>query len=164
MESVELKGKKEVHFLWDWWEVNNSRKLRREDESSGSVGSDPGNLSDIFAWETRIVGPHGLAFPLDRFPLADRISWPSLQLESMPASGDLTDGIFARNPLKTIINYLSNYWDISKGYKIQKLWKSPSNYLLIIRASDSQSASQKLDNTAYHIQLIVNSNYITHFS
>lgn len=71
----------------------------------------------------------------------------------------LTNGIFARNPLKKIINYLSNYWNISKGYKIQKLWRSHPNYLLIIRASDSQSAPQKLDNTAYHIQLIANSNY-----
>lgn len=39
----------EIHFLWEWGEVNTSGKLRRQDEQGGSVGSRPGNPSEISA-------------------------------------------------------------------------------------------------------------------
>lgn len=93
-------------------DVKNYGKAGGQDEQGYSVGSIPGNLSDISHPEAGPVGLHGLAFSLARSPWADRLSWLSLQLEAALASLGIPMVSMSGKPPGKIIICLGNYRNI----------------------------------------------------
>lgn len=126
----------EVDFLWEWGEVNNSRKLRQQDEEGGSVGTGPVNPSDISSKLVQWPSAAGLLF--GQAPLADRLLWSTLHLEAIPASSIMTNRILAGDPPKKIISYAGNYLNSRRDTitRYRKSWRSHLNDLLVIRACD----------------------------